>query len=131
MSEVAREARLRLKHWKSVEQDGLPGIAEVEIRKIVRDVLLGLRELHQENIVHLDLKPGNILRGKSGKYKLADLGMARFIVKVTEAESIPEGDTRYLSRELVSKQVAGELPDLKKADIYSLGITAYELVTLN
>lgn len=56
--------------------------------------------------------------------------MARFIVKITEAESIPEGDSRYLSKELLST-LPHIVPDLKKADIFSLGITAYELLTLD
>lgn len=51
--------------------------------KIIRDVLLGLSELHSKEIVHLDIKPENILMGKTGKFKIADLGMARFLTKIT------------------------------------------------
>ena len=67
------------------------------MRKIIRDVLLGLQELHEGNIVHLDIKPGNILLGKSNNYKLGDLGLARFLTKITELTHIPEGDCRYLA----------------------------------
>ena len=80
--------------------------------------------------MHLDLKPSNILLGRSGKYKLADLGMARFMNKISDTENIPEGDSRYLAREMLQNFVATNVPDLKKADIFSLGITAYELITL-
>lgn len=95
--------------------------------KIIRDVLLGLQELHSKDIVHLDIKPENILMGKTGNFKIADLGMARFLSKITNDVNIPEGDCRYLAKELLSRN---ELPDLKKADIFSLGITAFELITL-
>jgi len=78
----------------------------------------------------LDLKPENILKGKTGNYKLGDLGMARFLTKITEDVNIPEGDCRYLAQELLSRDVLTYLPDLKKSDIFSLGITAYELITL-
>jgi serine/threonine protein kinase len=90
-----------------------------------------MNELHKKNIVHLDIKPENILVGKSGKYKIADLGMARFLYKISEVDSIPEGDCRYLSKELLSKEVLNNIPDLKKSDIFSLGITAFEMITLD
>lgn len=56
--------------------------------------------------------------------------MARFLTKITEDVNIPEGDCRYLARELLSRNVLNYLPDLKKSDIFSLGITAFELITL-
>lgn len=56
--------------------------------------------------------------------------MARFLTKITEDVNIPEGDSRYLSSELLSRDVLSYLPDLKKSDIFSLGITAYEMITL-
>lgn len=80
--------------------------------------------------MHLDIKPGNILKGKNNNYKLGDLGMARFLTRITEDINIPEGDCRYLAQELLSRDVLSFLPDLKKSDIFSLGITAYELITL-
>jgi serine/threonine protein kinase len=99
--------------------------------KIIRDLLLGLSELHGQDIVHLDIKPGNILLGKNNQYKLADLGMARFLTKLTDEVNIPEGDCRYLAKELLSREVLNYIPDLKKSDIFSLGITVYELLTLS
>ena len=47
-------------------------IPENQLREIIRDILVGLEEVHSQGIVHLDIKPENILLGKSGKYKLAD-----------------------------------------------------------
>ena len=142
LGQVKSEARKARKRWIKQNQnmqivageehnefDGY--IPEEDLRKIIRDILLGLSELHRQDIVHLDIKPGNILKGKNQNYKLGDLGMARFLAKITEDVSIPEGDCRYLAKELLSRDVLSCLPDLKKSDIFSLGITAYELITLN
>jgi serine/threonine protein kinase len=52
-------------------------IPEDDLKRIMRDVCLGLQELHSRGIVHLDIKPENILESFSGKFKLGDLGMAR------------------------------------------------------
>ena len=56
--------------------------------------------------------------------------MARFLTQITKDYNIPEGDCRYLAKELLSRDMLTLLPDLKKSDIFSLGITAYELITL-
>jgi len=57
--------------------------------------------------------------------------MARFLTKISDDYNLPEGDCRYLASELLSRDVLSFLPDLKKSDIFSLGITAYEMITLN
>jgi serine/threonine protein kinase len=56
--------------------------------------------------------------------------MSRFLTKITSENNIPEGDCRYLAKELLSRDMLSHVPDLKKSDIFSLGITMYELLTL-
>jgi len=96
------------------------------IMKILRDICLGLNELHERGIVHLDLKLENILISNTGKYKLGDLGFSRLVNKLRN--DIPEGDLRYLAKELLNTDQDGPIPDLRKADIFSLGILSYELI---
>jgi serine/threonine protein kinase len=87
---------------------------------------MGLNELHEKGIVHLDLKMENIMMSASGKYKLGDLGLSRLMNKLSH--NIPEGDCRYIAQELFNDDQNAPVPDLRKADVFSLGILAYELV---
>ena len=98
---------------------------EKDIRKIMRDVTLGLQALHEKDVVHLDIKLENILEG-NGVYKLGDFGLSRLMNKIHG--DIPEGDSRYLALELLNNDPMAKLPDLKKSDIFSLGILCYELI---
>ena len=68
----------------------------------------------------------NILLSRTSKYKIADLGLSR-IAEITASEDINEGDSRYLAPELLNDS-SDNLPDLTKADIFSLGVTIYELM---
>ena len=76
--------------------------------------------------MHLDIKLENILISASGKYKIGDLGLSRLISKLHS--DFPEGDCRYIAMELLNKDDTAPLPDMKKADNFSLGILAFELV---
>lgn len=84
----------------------------------------GLECLHKCGILHLDLKPDNILL-QSDTVKIADFGLSR-AARVRSGD-IEEGDSRYLAREVLnySPQV-----DLAKSDIFSLAMTLYEMLTL-
>ena len=103
-------------------------IKEEDIKRIMRDVCLGLNELHSRGIIHLDIKPENILESFSGKFKIGDLGMARIHTKIVEEHDIPEGDCRYLAKELLNEDPNIAIPDLTKADIFALGMTMYEVI---
>lgn len=96
--------------------------------KIMLHACEGLRCLHEKDVVHLDLKPSNILEAASGDFKVGDLGLARAIKLI--GTEIPEGDQRYLSKELMCQNQTRFKTnlDLKKADIFALGATAYQLI---
>jgi len=78
-------------------------------------------------MVHLDIKPENIFIRKD-QFKLGDFGLVSKITRahdgkvVMQEDDVEEGDSRYMSRELLS----GDHPDLTKSDIFSLGATLYE-----
>ena len=103
-------------------------INEVTLIKIFRDVCKGLKKLHSQQIVHLDIKPENILFSFNHRFKIADLGLARITTNL--CGEIPEGDSRYLAPELmkIMPNDPDSVPDLAKADIFSLGCTLLEIM---
>lgn len=54
--------------------------------------------------------------------------MARLQSKIIEDHDIPEGDCRYLAKELLNEDPSLPIPDLTKADIFALGISTFELI---
>ena len=93
------------------------------LRKLLRDIISGLKFLHDNDVVHLDIKPENILLSKSKKYKIGDLGLVRIYNKCADFD---EGDCRYLAPELLN--ASSKSTDLRKADIFSAGVMIYELM---
>ena len=83
----------------------------------------GIEAAHNKNIVHRDIKPQNIMISTEGKVKVTDFGIARAASSNTISSNVM-GSVHYSSPE----QVRGGYSD-EKSDIYSLGITMYEMVT--
>lgn len=88
-------------------------------------VLDALGYAHERGVVHRDIKPANIMRTASGQVKLLDFGIARMKKdrSLTEAGHAV-GSLYYMSPE----QIKGSEPD-PRSDLYSLGVTLYEMVT--
>lgn len=94
-----------------------------EATSIAIQVSMGLEAAHKHGIVHRDVKPQNIMISTDGKVKVTDFGIARAASSNT-ISSNAMGSVHYSSPE----QVRGGYSD-EKSDIYSLGITLYEMVT--
>ncbi len=102
-------------------------MAPEEAIEILGQMAEALAYAHESGIVHRDVKPANCAVDESGAVKLMDFGIARRIPKRPAAQKrakIVEGTPRYLAPEAaVGRPVDG------RADIYSLGIMAFEMVT--
>ena len=94
-----------------------------EATSIAIQVCMGLEAAHSHGIVHRDVKPQNISISTEGKVKVTDFGIARAASSNTISSNVM-GSVHYSSPE----QVRGGYCD-EKSDIYSLGITLYEMVT--
>lgn len=91
----------------------------------VNQILKALQHAHDKGIVHRDIKPQNIILLQDGTIKVSDFGIARF----------SRGDTRTMTESAIGsvhyispEQARGEITD-DKADIYSVGVVMYEMLT--
>lgn len=82
----------------------------------------GMEEAHKNGIIHRDIKPQNIIISKEGKVKVTDFGIAKAATSNT-ITSNAMGSVHYISPE----QARGGYSD-EKSDIYSLGVTIYEML---
>src|SRR5262249_5709517 len=91
-------------------------------------VALALEHAHKVGVVHRDIKPGNLLVDRAGKVWVADFGLARTAAggQLTHTGALV-GTLRYMSPEQARSE--RDLVD-HRSDVYSLGVTLYELLTL-
>ncbi len=94
-----------------------------EVIGITLQVCAGIETAHSKNIIHRDVKPQNIIISKEGKVKVTDFGIAKATSSNTISTNVM-GSVHYTSPE----QARGGFSDAK-SDIYSLGITMYEMIT--
>jgi|GEM_PF-943701 len=97
---------------------------------IVPRVCDALQFAHDEGIVHRDIKPENILLDKKGRVKIADFGLAKLVGKDASdfsltATGMTLGTPRYMAPEQFDKPQEVD----HRADIYSLGVVLYEMLT--
>jgi predicted Ser/Thr protein kinase len=97
---------------------------------IVPQICEALQFAHNEGVVHRDIKPENILLDKKGRVKIADFGIAKMVgapagqISLTGAQDVM-GTPHYMAPEQVEKPQTVD----HRADIYSLGVVFYEMLT--
>ena len=78
-------------------------VDERTLTRALKHVCKALCDLHEDYLVHLDIKPDNILLGEDGKFKLGDLGHVKMVKMKDDASTIREGDSRFMARELINE----------------------------
>jgi serine/threonine protein kinase len=113
---------------RQLERSG--GVTPQEAIKIIPAICDALQYAHNRGIVHRDIKPENILMDQAGQVKIADFGLAKLLQRVgpdpalTQAEQVM-GTPHYMAPE----QLEHPLEVDHRADLYSLGVVFYELLT--
>lgn len=97
---------------------------QIEIIHIGKDICNALEVCLEHNIIHRDIKPGNIMRSKDGDYKLGDFGVARNLESTATMTKV--GTLSFMAPEIENEGSYDE-----RADIYSLGMVLYELLNNN
>ena len=97
---------------------------------VVPQICDALQYAHDEGVVHRDIKPENILVDRKGRVKIADFGLAKLVAKSPEYFTLTNshqvmGTPRYMAPE----QLEGSHAVDHRADIYSLGVVFYEMLT--
>lgn len=101
------------------ERGALPA---AEVATLIRQLAGALDATHRAGLVHLDVKPANVIVDDSGNAKLTDFGIARAARDSEERELV--GTARYIAPERLEGR-----PVTERADVYGLALVAYELLT--
>jgi serine/threonine protein kinase len=95
-----------------------------QIGIIICDIVLGMRYVHSQGILHLDLKPDNILLDGNLRVKICDFGLSRF-VNIEESATSATGTVGYLSPE----HLLDDFRPTTKTDVFTFGVVLYELIS--
>ena len=110
-----------LTRWQQ-EQGPSKFLGEPLLWKFLTDIALGLNKLQQHNLMHRDIKPGNLFLDHQQNVVIADFGL---LLPESESDDGREGDSRYLATEILSDDICTH-----KGDIFSFGATMLELSCL-
>jgi serine/threonine protein kinase/tetratricopeptide (TPR) repeat protein len=105
-----------------IRTDGAPSVGRAA--QIIESIAKGLSYAHGKGVIHRDIKPSNVMVSNEGEVKITDFGIARCTAFSGNMTRSLTGTPKYISPE----QVDGKNID-HRADIFSLGVVAYELLT--
>jgi WD40 repeat protein/DNA-binding CsgD family transcriptional regulator len=99
----------------------------VSTARLLDQLAAALDLAHRQDVIHRDIKPGNILLDEDDNAYLADFGIARDLINVKGGLTNPDGVVGSL--DYISPEQARSEPVTPRTDIYSLGVTLYEMIT--
>lgn len=116
-----RELLLSMEYFDGQSLEDGPALSLLDVMLVFRMVATGLNAMHQNGLVHCDIKPNNILMSKVGAIKIIDLGQS---CKIGTTKRRIQGTPDYIAPEQVRRKPLGP-----KTDIFNLGATMYWAIT--
>lgn len=113
-----------LRSW--MDRNPRPGIEA--FRGIIDQIIKGLRAFHRNDILHQDLKPDNIMIAADGTVKIIDFGSVR-VAGLEELRGAGAMPAQLGTREYSAPEYLRGEPPTSRADLFSLGVIAYEMLT--
>jgi|GEM_PF-951616 len=110
-----------------IRQSGTLSIADAS--EVIRQAALGLQYIHKQGLIHRDIKPSNIMLTREGEIKIMDLGLAQIGGLLEEDELTKTGQVMGTLDYMAPEQALDSGKVDYRADIYSLGVTFYKLLT--
>jgi hypothetical protein len=105
-------------------------LSAAEALRIIPQLCDALAHAHAAGVVHRDLKPENILVDGQGRARIADFGLAKLAETADDRESLTgTGDVLGTAHYMAPEQIAGKDDVDHRADLYALGVVAYEMLT--
>jgi serine/threonine protein kinase len=117
-----KKARLLIEYVNATTLNKVRTVSIPRLLKLFEQVAAGMVHMHAKGVYHADLKPGNIMLGKTGVVKVIDYGLAWI---KGEPKDRVQGTPEYMAPETASHKLVNE-----RTDIYNFGATMYRLVTL-
>ena len=117
----AKELLLSMEFFDGKSLEDGPTLSLLDVLLVFRMVASGLNAMHQQGLVHCDIKPNNILLSKAGSIKIIDLGQS---CKIGTTKRRIQGTPDYIAPEQVRRRPLGP-----KTDIFNLGATMYWALT--
>ncbi|RIB16644.1 kinase-like domain-containing protein [Gigaspora rosea] len=114
------------KYLETKHNNGLYKISWIELMRIAKEITDGLKHLHENNIIHLDLSSKNILINYS-KALIADFGISKCLEDDTSSDSNTLGMVAYVDPQYLKK--GNKYKRNEKSDIYSLGVLFWEITS--
>jgi len=114
----------------SIMLDLEKGLTETQIKPIARQMLLALDFLHNNKVIHRDLKAGNVLLTAEGDVKLADFGVSALNTRTKQRRDSFIGTPYWMAPEVVMCETVKDSPYDYLADIWSFGVTLIEFAEM-
>jgi serine/threonine-protein kinase len=116
-----KEMLLSMEYFDGTNLEDSPTLSLGDVLLVFRMVATSLNAMHQQGYVHCDIKPNNILMGKTGSIQIIDLGQS---CKIGTIKRRIQGTPDYIAPEQVRRK-----PMTPKTDIFNLGATMYWALT--